>query len=59
MVVLGYLPKLLKGLGLAFAAHFLQDFSIKITDLSDTPSIEKASLSYLFSFPRYQNKMCY
>ena len=56
MAVLGYLPKLLKGLGLAFAAHFLHDFSIKIIDFSDTRSIDKASLSYLFSFPRYQTK---
>ena len=56
MAVVGYLPKLLKGLGLAFAAHFLHDFSIKITNSSDTPSIDKVSLSYLFYFPRYQTK---
>ena len=30
MAVLGYLAKLNMGLGLAFAAHFLHDFSIKI-----------------------------
>ena len=29
MAVLGYLPKLKEGLGLAFGAHFLHDFSIK------------------------------
>ena len=29
MAVLGCLPKLKQGLGLAFAAHFLYDFSIK------------------------------
>ena len=28
--VLGYLTKLKKGLGLAFGAHFLHDFSIKM-----------------------------
>ena len=38
---------------LAFAAHFLYDFSIKVF-LFDTPSIDKVSLLYLFSFPRYQ-----
>ena len=31
MTVLGYLPKLYRGLGLAFAAHFLNDLSIKKT----------------------------
>ena len=30
MVVLDYLAKLKRGLGLAFGAHFLHDFSIKI-----------------------------
>ena len=30
MAVLGYLPKLQRGLGLAFAAHFQHDFSIKM-----------------------------
>ena len=30
MTVLDYLPKLKRGLGLAFGAHFLYDFSIKI-----------------------------
>ena len=30
MIVLGYLTKLEKGLGLAFDAHFLHDFSIKM-----------------------------
>ena len=29
MAVLGYTPKLKRGLGLAFGAHFLHDFSIK------------------------------
>ena len=30
MVVLGYLPKLKRNLGLAFGAHFLHNFSIKM-----------------------------
>ena len=30
MAVLGHLPKLKRGLGLAFGVHFLRDFSIKI-----------------------------
>ena len=30
IAVLGYLPKLKRGLGLAFGAHFLHDFSIKM-----------------------------
>ena len=30
MAVLGYLPKLKKGMGLPFGANFLYDFSIKI-----------------------------
>ena len=30
MAVLGYLPKLKGGLGLAFGAHFLHDFSKKM-----------------------------
>ena len=30
MAVLGYLPKLKSGLGLASGAHFQQDFPIKI-----------------------------
>ena len=30
MVVLGYLAKLKRGLGLVFGAHFLHDFSIQM-----------------------------
>ena len=30
MVVLGYLPKLKRNLGLAFGVHFLHNFSIKM-----------------------------
>ena len=52
MVVLRYLPKLKRGLGLAFGAYFLHDFSKKI--FFNTLSTDKVSMSYLFSFPRYQ-----
>ena len=43
MAVLGYLPKLKRGLRLAFGAKF-------------TLSMNKVSMSYLFSFSRYQTK---
>ena len=55
MEVLGYLPKLNRGLGLAFGKHFLHDFSIKML-LFNTLSTENASITCLFSFPRYQTK---
>ena len=53
MAVLSYLPKLQRVLGLAFAVHFLHDFSMKCS-LSDTPSMDKVSMSYLFFFSGYQ-----
>ena len=31
MAVMGYLPELKRGLGAAFGAHFLHDFSIKMS----------------------------
>ena len=55
MVVLGYLPNLKRGLGLAFGARFLHEFSTK-QSLFNTLSISKASMSYLFPFSRYQTK---
>ena len=55
MAVLGYLPKLKEGLGLAFGAHFLHDFSLKNV-LFNTLSTDKVSMSHLFSFPRCQTK---
>ena len=55
MAVLGYLPKLKRDLGLAFGAHFLHNFPIKCS-LFNTLSMDKVSISYLFSFPRYQTK---
>ena len=44
MAVLGYLPKLKRGLKLAFGAHFFHDFSIKMF-LFNTLSMEKVSMS--------------
>ena len=55
MAVLGYLPKLKRGLGLAFGAHFLHDFPIKMF-LFITLSMDKVSMSYPFLFPRYETK---
>ena len=54
MAVLGYLPKLKRGLGLAFGALFWHNFSIKM--LLNTLSMDEVTMSYLFSFPRYQAK---
>ena len=59
MPVLGYLPKLKKGLGLAFGAHFLHDSArFQKCFLVNTLSMDKVSISYLFLL-RISNKMCY
>ena len=55
MAVLVYFPKLKTGLGLAFGAHFLHGFFIQYP-LSNNMSVDKISVSYLFSFSRYQIK---
>ena len=55
MAVLGNLPKLKKGLVLAFGAHFLHNFCIKIS-LFNTLPMDKVSMSYYFSFSQYQTK---
>ena len=47
MAVLGYLPKLKRGLGLAFGAYFLYDFSLQMF-LFYTMPMEKVSMSYFF-----------
>ena len=57
MAVLGYLAKLKRDLGLAFGAHFLHDFSVKMF-LINSLSMDKASVSHLISFSKYQTK-CY
>ena len=57
MAVVGYLAKLKRGLGLAFGAHVVHDFSIKmLLFLFNTLSLDKISMSHLISFSRYQTK---
>ena len=58
MSVLGYLAKLKSGLGLAFGAYFLDDFSIKVF-LNWFSINGKISVSHLISFSRYQTKCTY
>ena len=57
MAVLGYLPKLKRSFGLAFGTHFHfgTTFPCKCS-LFNVLSMEKVSLSYLFSFSLYQTK---
>ena len=58
MAVFGYLAKLKRGLGLAFVAHFLHDFFIKM--FLNSRSMDKVPMSHLVSFSRYQTKcVCY
>ena len=52
MAVLGYLAKLKRGLGQAFGAHFLHDFSLKCS-LFDSLSMGKVSVSHLISYSRF------
>ena len=54
MAVLGYLPKLERGLGLAFAAHFPHDFSIKMFFI--WYSIDGQSFNIPFFLLKYQTK---
>ena len=61
MVVLGYLAKLKRGLGLSFGEHFLHGFSIKCF-LSNALSMDEVSMSHLISFLSYQQNVllsCY
>ena len=53
MTILGYLAKLKRGLGLAFGAHFLHDFFVKmfLTSLS----MDKVSVWHLLSQDIKQN----
>ena len=45
MVVLGYFPKLKRNLGLAFGAHFLHDFPIKMFLIFNNLSMDNISMS--------------
>ena len=56
MAVLGYLPKLKRGLGLVFGAHFSALFFLTNVPFFNTLSMEKVSISYLFSCSRCQTK---
>ena len=58
MAVLGYLTKLKRGLGLAFGAHFLYDFSIKLFLIQFSINGQSFSLTPYF-FLKISNKMCY
>ena len=55
MTVLGYLPKLKRGLGLAPGVHFLHDFPIKSFSFN-TLSMDKFSTFFLL---KISNRMCY
>ena len=55
MIILGYMAKLKRSLGLAFGAHFLHDFPINFS-LFNIISMDKVSISHLISFSRYQTK---
>ena len=55
MAVSNYLAKLKRGLGLAFGAHFMHDFSLKMS-LFNSLSMDKVSMLHLLSFSRYQTK---
>ena len=58
--VLGYLPKLKRGLGLAFSCIFsawifCMNFPLKCCSFNTLP-LYKIYMSYLFTFSRYQRK---
>ena len=56
MAFLSYLPKLKKGLGIASIAFFCMIFHKKCY-LFNTLSMDKVSMSYLFSFLRFQTNV--
>ena len=58
MVVLGYLAKLKRGLGLAFDAHFLHDFSVKLFLIEFSINGQSLGVTPYF-FLKVPNKMCY
>ena len=57
MTVLGFLPKLYRGLGLAFVAHFLHDFSIKMLFILYS-IYEQGFIVIPFFILKISNKMC-
>ena len=58
MTVLAYITKLRRGLGLAFGAHFLRDFSIKMFLICYFYNGQKFNVAPYF-FLKISNKMCY
>ena len=57
MAVLGYLVKLKRGLGWAFGAHFLHDFSVKMLLIQFSINGQNVSVTPYF-FLKVSNKMC-
>ena len=58
MTVVGYLEKFKRDLGLAFGAHFLHDFSIKMFLIEYSISGQSFNATPYF-FLKISNKMCY
>ena len=58
MAVLDYLAMLKRSLGLAFDAHFLHDFSIKIFLIQFSINEQSFNVTPYF-FLKISNKMCY
>ena len=58
MAVLGYLAELKRGLGIAFGAHFLHHFSIKIFLIWFSINGQSFNATPYFSL-KISNKMCY
>ena len=57
MAVLGYLQKIKMGLGLAFGAHFLDDFAIKMFFISYSINRQNFNARPFF-LPKKSNTMC-
>ena len=58
MAVLAYIAKLKRGLGLAFGAHFLHDFSIKMFLIKFSINGQSFNVTHYF-FLKISNKMSY
>ena len=58
MAVLGYLEKLKRSLGLAFSAHLLYDFFIKMFLIQYSISGQSFNVTPYF-FLKISNKICY
>ena len=58
MAVLGYLAKLKMDLELAFGAHFLHDFSVKMFLIQFSINGQSFNVTSFF-FLKISNEMCY